>query len=245
MTTLRLLALLASGLLAVACGSKVDPQELERLRQEKAALQAELERLQAENRRLRGQPETPSAVAQFFGNDARAGTLAGLVPGDFIDKARRLFGRETRMNVDARERRSDYEWDLVGGVTLRVSADDRGRIFRIGVVLDTNQPPVIPTLEGITIGKDTFFDIERRFGQALWTNIHIWGVRGIYTVAQTLTRGPDRPFQLQLAYEVPAGLSAEQLERIRVEVGQNRNAGYLMQFVGDRIPYLMVLEEPR
>jgi hypothetical protein len=240
--------ILVLGLFAVlvACGQRTDPQELERLRQEKAALEAETERLRTEIRRLRGQPESLSAVAQFFANDARAGTLAGLTPGDSIDKARRLFGRETRMNVYAgSQRESQYEWELVGGITVRLSADDSGRIFRIGIVVDTTQPPVIATLEGITIGKDTFFDTDKRFGQPLWTNLHIWGVNSIYTVAQTLPRGEGRAWQLQLAYEVPKELSAEQLERIRVEVGKNRNVGYLMQFVGDRLPYLIVLEEPR
>lgn len=225
---------------------QVGAEELERLRQEKAALAAEAERLRTENRRLRGQPETPSAVAQHFANDVRAGTLAGLAPGDFIEKARRLYGPETRMNVySGSKRESQYEWELVGGITLRLSADDRGRIFRVGVVLDTSQPQSIPTLEGVTLGRDTFADIDGRFGQALWTNLHLWGVRGIYTVAQTLPRGPARRWQLQFAYEVPAELSAEQLDRIRVEVGQRRNTGYLMQFVGDRLPYLVVLEEPR
>lgn len=221
-------------------------QELERLRTEKAQMEAEVERLRTEIRRLRGQPDTPSAVAQHFSADAAAGTLAGLVPGDFIDKARLLYGQETRMNVyEGSQRESQYEWELVGGVTLRLSADDRGRIFRIGVVVDTKQPPVIPTLEGVTLGRDTFADVDRKFGRALWTNLHIWGVRDVYTVAQTLSRGAERRWQLQFAYEVPRGLTAEQLERIRQEVGQQRNVGFLMQFVGDRIPYLVVLEEPR
>jgi len=240
--------ILVLGLLAVlvACGQRIDRQELERLRQEKAALEAETERLRTEIRRLRGQPESLSAVAEFFANDAAAGTLAGLVPGEQVEKARRLFGRETRMNVyTGSQRESQYEWELPGGIRVRLSADDNGRIFRIGIVVDTAEPPMIATLEGITIGKDTFFDTDKRFGRALWTNLHIWGVNSIYTVAQTLPRGGGRPWQLQLAYEVPAGLSAEQLERIRVEVGKNRNVGYLMQFVGDRIPYLIVLEEPR
>ncbi len=241
---MRRILMLGLFAILVACGQRADQQELERLRQEKATLEAETERLRGEIRRLRGQPETSSAVAQFFANDPRAGTLAGLTPGDPIEKARLLFGRETRMNVDGRERRSDYEWELPG-VTLRLGADDNGRIFRIGVVVDTSQPPIIATLEGITIGKDTFFDTDKRFGRALWTNLHIWGVNNIYTVAQTLPRGEGRAWQLQLAYEVPKELSAEQLERIRVEVGKNRNVGYLMQFVGDRLPYLIVLEEPR
>lgn len=241
----RILACIAI-LAAAGCTARPDTAELDRLRQEKVALEAELERLRAENRRLRGQPETASAVAQFFSSDARAGTLAGLVPGDFIPKARQLFGRETRMDVYvASDRVSQYEWELVGGVTLRLGADDRGRIFRIGVLLDTAQPAVIPTLEGVTLGRDTYADIEEKFGQALWVNLHLWGVRGIYSVAQTLERGPARPYQLQFAYELPPGLSQAQLDRIRTEVLQHRNTGYLMQFVADRIPYLVVLEEPR
>lgn len=232
--------------LTLGCGQQGDVRELERLRQEKATLEAEVERLRAENRRLRGQPETPSAVAQYFAADVLVGTLAGLAPGDTVEKARRLYGRETRMNVfQSSQRESQYEWELVGGITLRVSADDRGLIFRVGVVVDPDQRVSIPTLEGVTLGRDTFADMDRKFGQALWTNLHIWGMRGIYTVAQTLPRGPGRSWQLQFAYEVPAELSPDALERIRVEVGKNRNAGYLMQFVGDRRPYLVVLEEPR
>jgi len=241
--TTLLISLIA---LSMACRTAGDPQELERLRQEKAQLEAEVERLRAENRRLRGQPETSSAVAQHFANDAGQGTLAGLVPGDFIDKARQLYGQETRMNsyVSAGRRESQYEWELVGGVTLRLSADDTGRIFRIGVVVDTAQPPFIPTIESVTLGKDTFADMERKFGRALWTDLHIWGVQGIYTVAQTLEPGQQRRWRLQFAYQLPAGISPEELGRIHEEVHQHRNTNYLMQFVGTRLPYLVVLEEP-
>lgn len=233
--------------LSVACRTAGDPQELEHLRQQKATLEAEVERLRAENRRLRGQPETPSALAQHFTNDARQGTLAGLVPGDFIDKARQLYGQETRTNVyaSAGKRESQYEWELVGGVTLRLSADDNGRIFRIGVLVDTAQPLFIPTIAGVTLGKDTFADVEQKFGRALWTDLHIWGVRGIYTVAQTLEPGQQQRWRLQFAYQLPEELPPEQLSRIREEVHDHRNTNYLMQFVASRLPYLVVLEEPR
>jgi len=233
--------------LAVACRTTADPQELARLRQEKAMLEAELERLRAENRRLRGQPETPSALAEHFANDARQGTLAGLVPGDFIDQARQRYGQETRMNTyaSAGKRESQYEWELVSGVTLRLTADDNGRIFRIGVVVDTAQPPFIPTIAGVTLGKDTFADIEQKFGRALWTDLHIWGRQGIYTVAQTLDVGQQRRWRLQFAYQMPEDLSPEQLSRVYEEVHRHRNTNYLMQFVGSRLPYLVVLEEPR
>lgn len=240
---------LVAGLLLVgmaACARGSDPKEAERLQQGKVALEAELERLRAENRRLRGEPEAPAELARFFSNDARTGTLAGLAPGDFIEKARRLYGRESRMNVfgSGASRESQYEW-VFGGVTLRLSAEDNGRVFRVGVVMDTGQPPMIPTLEGVTLGRDTFASIDRKFGQALWTDLHIWGVKGTYTVAQTLLPGSNRRWPLQFAYEMPRELSPEELERIRVEVGQHRNPGYLMQFVGDRLPYLVRLEAPR
>ena len=243
-TSWLLLAGLA--LLWTQCGGNPERGGLERLRQESKELRAKLERLERENRQLRGQPATAEEVYAHFANDTAQGTLAGLLPGDELAQARYRFGQENRSRSWKSEGRTifQYEWELPGGLTVRVNTDSNQRVERIAVVLEGTQPVRIPTLAGLTLGQETFASLQQRFPGTLSTSLQLWGAQGLYTVAQATPLADSRR-RLEFVYEMPAGLSQAELDRIGQEVQQRRNAAVLEAHLRNRSPFLVALEEVR
>jgi len=130
----RAAALLAGlALLAAGCGGSGSSGELGQLRRENDELRARVEQLEQEARALRGQPPTPDKVYAFFANDPREGSLAGLFPGDYLELARSRYGRESRARSWTSEGRVifQYEWDLLGGVVIRLNTNREQRIDRV------------------------------------------------------------------------------------------------------------------
>lgn len=241
------LCLLAAGLALVGagCGGNPDRGEAERLRRENQELRTRVERLEQENRQLRGQPPTPNEIYAQFANDAALGSLAGLRPGEHLSSARSRYGRENRARSWTSEGRVifQYEWDLVGGLLLRVNTDRDQRVERVAVALSRTQPVSLPTVAGLTLGEETFSSLERRFDGALSTSLQLWGAQGLYTVAQTVPLGDDR--RLEFAYQMPEGLSRDELDRIEREVQRQNNPAVLVPHLRDRTPFSFALEETR
>lgn len=233
------LALAASG-----CGSSGGSGDLGRLREENEQLRARVEQLEQEARQLRGQPPTPDKVYAFFANDPREGSLAGLFPGDYLESARSRYGRENRARSWTSEGRVifQYEWDLVGGIVIRVNTGREQRIERVAVVLDGRQPVSLPTLAGLTIGKETYDSLGKRFPDLMTTALQLWGAQGHYTVVQTLPLSDTR--RLEFAYEMPADTSRAELDRIEREMRQG-NTAVLEPHLRDRVPFSTALEEVR
>lgn len=235
----------AFGLLAAGCGGNPDRGELARLREENEELRARLEQLERENRQLRGQPNSPDKVYAHFANDAAEGSLAGLLVGDYLTSARSRYGMENRARSWTSEGRVifEYEWDLEGGLVLRVDTNQEQRVERIAVALTGAQPVSLPTLLGLTLGQDTFATLEKRFDGALSTSLRLWGAQGLYTVGQTLALGDDR--RMEFLYQMPDGLGRAELDRLEREVRQNQNPAALAPHLNDRVPFLVALERPR
>ena len=236
---LLLVPLCGLALASAGCGSSADRAELERLRRENEALHAQ--------RQQRPQPATPEKVRAYFVNDPVLGTLAGLRPGQNLADARARFGPATRMRSWDSEGRTifQYEWDLEGGVTLRFNADTGGRLEKIAVVLVNPQGVDIPTLAGLTLGRETYSTLQQKFGSSLTTDLQLWGALGLYTVSQTapLPSQGGRG-RLEFVYEMPSGLSQAELDRIGEQV-QNRNPAVLDPHLRDRAPFMVALEELR
>jgi hypothetical protein len=184
-------------------------------------------------------------VAAHFADDAAAGTLAGLLPGSDVAAPRRRFGGEKTVRSWRSEGRTifQYEWELEDAVTLRVNADESGRIERVAVALANPGGVNIPTLYGITLGRETYTSVQRKFGAALATDLQLWGAQGLYTVAQRLTFDDGR--RLEFAYEMPRGLSRAELERVGNEVQHRRNPAVLDAYLSNRPPFMLALEEAR
>lgn len=242
----RWLLLIGGALLTIQCGGNPSRGELERLRRESEELRARVERLERENRQLRGQPTTADAVYAYFAEDAEQGTLAGLMPGDELPQARYRFGQENRTRTWNSEGRTifQYEWELEGGLIIRINADGNGRLERIAVVLPEPLGVNLPTLAGLTLGQETFTSVQEKFGETLTTDLQLWGARGLYTVAQR-TPLPDGRRRLEFVYQMPSGLSRSELERIGEEVQRRRNPAVLEPHLGDRAPFMVALAEIR
>lgn len=240
------LLLAGLALVLVQCGGSPRRGELEELRRENEELRAEAERLERENRQLRGQPVTADEMYGYFAQDPAQGTLAGLQPGDELPQARSRFGQENRTRSWRSEGRTifQYEWDLVGGVTLRLNADGNGRVQRIAALLADPQGVDIPTLAGLRLGQETFTSLQEKFGASLTTNLQLWGARGLYTVAQRTPLAQTRR-RLEFVYQLPAGLSRGELDRIEEEVQRRRNPAVLEAYLRDRAPFMVALEEIR
>lgn len=234
--------LLVAGLAlaSAGCGGNAEHEELERLRRENEALRAQTQQ--------RPPPVTPEKVRAYFVNDPALGTLAGLRPGQTLGEARARFGPATRMRSWDTEGRPiyQYEWDLEGGVGLRLNADAGGRLEKIAVVLVNPQGVEIPTLAGLTLGRETYSTLQQKFGASLATDLRLWGALGLYTVAQTTPLAtPAVPRRrLEFDYEMPRGLSPAELERIGQEV-RNHNPAVLDPHLRDRAPFMVALEEVR
>lgn len=240
-TPLNLLLFVAAlALVGAGCGRSAEREELERLRRENEALRAQTQQ--------RPQPVTPAKVRAYFANDPVLGTLAGLRPGQTLAEARARFGPATRMRSWDTEGRPiyEYEWDLEGGVGLRLNADAGGRLERIAVVLVNPQGVEILTLAGLTLGRETYSTLQQKFGASLSTDLRLWGALGLYTVAQTTPLAtPAVPRRrLEFVYEMPKGLSPAELERIGQQV-RNRNPAVLDPHLRDRAPFMIGLEEVR
>lgn len=244
---LTLTMLLVGGALAaLQCGCNPSQAELERLRKESEELQERVERLERENRQLRGQPVTAEEVYAYFADDGPRGTLAGLLPGDQLEDARARFGEETRTRSWTSEGRPvvQYEWELEGGVILRLNADEDGRLGRIAVVFADPQGLHLPTLAGLVLGQETFSSVREKFGDNLTADPQLWGARGLYTVAQrTVLPGGRR--RLEFIYQMPAGVSRGQLERIGEELQHRRDPAVLDPYLHDRAPFMVALAEVR
>ncbi len=229
-------------LLLAGCAGNPAGADVERLREENRELRARVEELREENRQLRGQPISPDEVYAHFANDASEGTLGGLLPGDYLVQARARYGQENR----ARSWTSDgevifeYEWDLAGGLVLRVDTGRDQRITRIAVVLDGSRDVNLPTLLGLHIGQETYETLQKRFPDSLSTALQLWGAEGYYTVAQTLPISDIR--QMEFVYEVPEGLSQPELDRIERAVRLEQDYEVLATHLKDRVPYLVALE---
>lgn len=247
------LLLAGLALVLVQCGGNSPRGERKRVAQENEELRAELERLQRENRQLRGQPATAEDVYAYFANDPAQGTLAGLRPGNELPHARARFGQVNRTRSWTSEGQPvfQYEWDLEGGVTLRVNADGNGRLQRIAVVLADPHGVDIPTLAGLRLGQETFTGLQKKFGASLTTSLQLWGAQGLYTVAQRTPPPPERQtpargrWRLEFAYQMPAGLTRAELDRIEEEVRRRRNLAVLQAHLADRAPFMIALEEIR
>jgi len=220
----------------VACGGG-SQAELERLRRENEALRA---------RAAREQPraELSAATLAHFSNDPALGTLAGLRPGDGLAVARERFGPEKLTRTWSSEGFpiTQYEWDLGHGVLVRANADPTGRLLRIAVVLAGPDAVSIPTLYGLTLGRETYTSVQRRFGPALETDLANWGARDIYTVAQRVTFA-ESSRRLEFLYQMPAGLKPAELETIGNEVQQKRNLAVLGPHLAERAPFSIAIEE--
>ena len=236
--------LLAGALLGTGCGGGAGSGELGQLRRENDELRARVEQLEQESRQLRGQPPTPDKVYAFFANDPREGSLAGLFPGDYLESARSRYGRENRARSWTSEGRVifQYEWDLLGGVVIRVNTNRDQRVERVAVVLDGRQPVSLPTLAGLTIGKETYDSLGKRFPNLLTTALQLWGAQGHFTVVQTLPLSDIR--RLEFTYEMPADTPRAELDRIEREVRAG-NLAVLEPHLGARVPFSFALEEIR
>ena len=231
------IAIAVLGLLGAACG--------------KSAEEVELERRRAENERLRQQagpaaPATASPVARHFANDAASGTLAGLMPGYDLAVARQRFGPEARTRSWPSDGRTitQYEWDLENDVVLRVNAEESGRIQRVAAVLVNPTGVNIPTLFSVTIGRETFESLHRRWAVGMTTELQLWGAQGLYTVVQRLHM-QDTGRWLDFVYEMPPGLSRAELDRIGEEVQINHNAAPVLPYLRAKAPFMIALETPR
>jgi len=233
--TIALLAGLLAGLLG-GCGG--DRAEMERLRAENERLKAQTEG--------RARPVTDSKVLAYFARDPAHGTLAGLTPGDNLTQAHSLFGQESRARTWASEGRpiTQYEWDLQGGLTLRVNAEADGRIRKVAVAFANPETVDIPTLNGLTLGRETYLTLRQRYGTTITTDLQIWGAQGLYTVAQR-TPLPDSNLRMEFVYQMPAGMGQGQLDRIEDWVKRQRNPAILEPYLGERAPYMVGLEEVR
>lgn len=212
---------------------------------------AELERLRAENERLRAQtgggqarPVTDSKVLAYFAQDPARGTLAGLAPGDNLAQAHARYGQESRTRTWASEGHpiTQYEWDLEGGLTLRVNADPGGRVLKVAVAFASPESVDIPTLNGLTLGRETYLTLQQRYGPNLATDLQIWGAQGLYTIAQRVPV-PNSKWRLEFVYQMPPGLGQGQLDRIEEYVQRQRNPVVLEPYLGDHAPYMVGLEE--
>jgi len=228
----------------VQCGGNPNRAELEALKQQLAEQQAEVERLRQERRQLLGQPATAQEVFAHFAGDAQGGTLAGLVPGDTVEAARARFGQENRTRTWQSEAEpiTQYEWELEGGVVIRVNTRPDGRLRKVAVALMNPRGVNIPTLSGITIGQETFRSVQQKFGSGLRTDLQLWGAQGLYTVAQRIPY-PNSNWRLEFVYEMPAGMSPGQLERIYEQVQRQQNPAVLDSYLADRAPYMIGLED--
>ncbi|HSC78556.1 MAG TPA: hypothetical protein VLB32_08330 [Candidatus Acidoferrales bacterium] len=230
--------LLALALAGAACGGGAKEDELERLRRENEALRAR------QQQQTRG-PVPVSSVARHFTGDVGGTTLAGLMPGFDIAMARDKFGAETTTRSWQSEGRTivQHEWQLEDGVVLRVNAGENGRIERVAAVLANPKGVNIPTLNGLNLGQETYASLQRRFGPLLTTELLLWGAQGLYTVAQRMPFGEHR--RMEFAFEMPAGMSRAELERIGDEVQNRNNASVLEPHLRDAAPYMVALEETR
>ncbi|MGH9863760.1 MAG: hypothetical protein ACRD35_10090 [Candidatus Acidiferrales bacterium] len=215
--------------------------------------QAELERLRRENEALRSRPGADSAarpldtkLAVHFSSDPLQGSLAGLVPGDSLVQVQARFGPESRTRTWSSEGRpiTQYEWDLDAGLTLRCNADPSGRLLKVAVAFAHPQAVEIRTLQGLTLGRETYLSIQQRYGPLVLTDLQLWGVQGLYTVAQRVPIGNSR-WRLEFAYQLPPGLGAGQLDRIEELVHRQRNPAVLEPYLGNQAPFLVALEEVR
>lgn len=236
-------ALIALTLALAACGGDARDRELEELR-------ARLERLEHEKQAAQSEEEVtaPPALSARFAEDPVKGTLAGLAPGDSLERARELLGPEDRTRAwDTEDRKIvQYEWDLEAGLSLRVNANQDGQVEKIAVVLVDPQAVRIPTLAGLTIGGETFASVEEKFRSTLKTNLHIWGADGLYTVAQRTHYPPDVPdsrWQLEFAYQMPDNLGQALLDQIEEQVQRRGNPAVLEPYLAERAPYMLALEE--
>ena len=238
-----LLLALALGLVQCGGGDRSGTDQLEREREE---LRAEIERLRRENRQLRGQPATASEVLAHFAQDAARGTLAGLVPGDSVEQARARFGQENQTRTWSSEGRpiTQHEWELEGGLLIRANAESDGRLVKVAVAFPDPKSVSIPTLAGLTLGRETFLSIQQKFGDKLSTDLQLWGAQGLYTVAQRAPY-PNSRWRLEFVYQMPAGLGQGQLDRIEEEVMRKRNPAVLEPYLSDHAPYMVGLEEVR
>lgn len=237
---LLLVSLCGLALASAGCGGNAEREELERLRRENEALRAQTQQ--------RPQPITPEKVRAYFVNDPALGTLAGLRPGQDLADAHTRFGPATRTRSWDSDGRTifQHEWELEGGVVLRLNAGAGGRLEKIAVVLVNPQGVDIPTLAGLTLGRETYSTLQQKFGSALTTDLQLWGARGLYTVAQTATlpaQGGTRR-RLEFVFEMPPGLSQTELDRIGEQV-QHRNPAVLDPHLRDRAPFMIALEEVR
>ena len=239
------LLLLALALGLTQCGGG-DREARDQLEREKEELRAEIERLRRENRELRGQPATASEVLAHFAQDAVRGTLAGLVPGDTVEQARARFGQENRTRTWSSEGRpvTQHEWELEGGLIIRLNAESDGRLLKAAVAFLDPKGVSIPTLSGLTLGQETFLSIQQKFGDKLSTDLQLWGAQGLYTVAQRAPY-PNSSWRLEFVYEMPPGLGQGQLDRIEEEVMRKRNPAVLEPYLSDQAPYMVGLEEVR
>jgi hypothetical protein len=239
------LAVVAVALLAAKCGVR-EQVEKKRLEEENVELRARIERLERENRLLRGQPSTASDVTARFADDPTQGTLAGLLPGDELPHVHFRFGRENRIRTWSSEGRIlfQHEWDLEGGLVLRVNAEGNGRVEKIAAVLGGSAPVDIPTLAGIRLGKETFSTLQQKFGSTLTTELQLWGAQGLYTVARR-TPLPGAKRRLEFVFQMPEGLNRSELERIGAEVERRSDASVVEPYLRDRTPFLVALEEVR
>jgi len=231
------LMVVALSLLGGGCGRSAQEEELERLRRENEALRAQ--------QQVPRGPVPISSAARHFSGDINGTTLAGLMPGFDIASARQRFGPEATSRSWRSEGRmiTQYEWQLEDGVVLRVNAGENGRIERVAVVLANPKGVNIPTLNGLTLGQETYSSLQRRFGPLLTTELLLWGAQGLYTVAQRMPFGEHR--RLEFAFEMPAGLSRAELERIGDEVQNRNNASVLEPHLRDAAPYMVALEETK
>lgn len=240
------LLLLPFSLALVQCSGGGNRADVEELRRQVAQQQAELERLRRERGQLLGQPTTAEDVFAHFERDPQAGTLAGLVPGDTLEAARARFGQENRSRTWTSEGRpiTQYEWELEGGVVIRVNTEADGRVRKVAVALTNPKGVNLPTLAGLTIGRETFRSVQQKFGSELATDLQLWGAQGLYTVAQRAPY-PNSNWRLEFVYQMPEGLPRGQLDRIYDEVQQRRNPQVLDSYLDDKAPYMIGLEEIR
>jgi len=231
-------------LVAAGCSGGAGSGEAGRLRDENEALRARVEQLEQEARMLRGQPPTPDQLYAHFANDPREGSLAGLFPGDYLESARSRYGRENRARSWTSEGRVifQYEWDLAGGLVVRVTTGREQRLERVAVVLDGTRPISLPTLLGLTIGKETYDSLGKRFPNLLTTALQLWGAQGHYTVIQRLPLSETR--RLEFAYAMPAETPRPELDRIEREMRED-NVAVLEPHLRDRVPFSFALEQVR
>ncbi|MFQ5777097.1 MAG: hypothetical protein ACE5IP_03730 [Terriglobia bacterium] len=239
--TAHSLLILALAVVSVGCRGEGARDELERLRRENAELRARAARTDPERAES---VSTPDSVLAHFAEDPASGTLAGLVPGDTLAEARAAFGAETRTRSWRSEGRRvhQYEWELEAGVSIRLNANSQERLQKIAVVFADPAGINIPTLAGLTLGRETYQSIEERYGPALKVDPQLWGARGLYTVAQR-TPLERNGWRLEFVYEMPAGLSQAHLEQIGEVLQRERNPAVLEPHLRDRAPFLVALEE--